>query len=230
MSEDFYIGDIGASAFHARLLADYRVGGTPLTRSRFKSRGVQGYLPLATEYGLRTIHLPVLICGNSPRDAAVLKSRLDAALLPDSVELTLPNGMVYTASLESTGEVTEVTQDGRELRCDYTLVGYSHDPLIQENVASGKVFVVNGTAPEMACRLTCTASADAVAYEMCGVIFFGVAAGDVLVLDGLNKRVTRNGVNDFDGCNLITWPTLQPGTCNLTAPDTITVEYYPIWV
>lgn len=231
MKTDFYINGLGADYFGARLLSGYKVGSTKISRSRHKVAAfIQGWYPLSTDYELRQITLPVYIFGTSARDAAEKKSRLDAAMLADPIELILPNGFTYSASLDVCTDAEEMQLDGRELKCTYTLVGYAHESLLTEIVSSGQIFVVEGTAPEMACRLTCTASADAVAYEMCGVIFSNVAAGDVLVLDGLNKRVTRNGVNDFDGCDLITWPTLQPGNCTLTAPDTITVEYYPIWV
>lgn len=231
MKNDFYINGVGSGNFCTRLLADYKVGSTRITRTRLKPSGsVQGWVPLSTEYALRTITLPVHIFGRNARHATERKSELDAALLSNPVELTLPNGMTYTASLESCSDAEEMQIDGSELECTYTLVGYAHDPLVRQTISNGAPIYVYGTAPEIACCLTCTASADAVAYEMCGVIFSDVAAGDVLVLDGLNKRVTRNGVNDFDGCDLISWPALHPGYVTLTAPDDITVEYYPIWL
>lgn len=230
MNVDFVVGGIDSCNFGARLLSNYTVGSTPVNRSRLKATQVQGWIPLSTQYGLRSIYLPVYIAADTPRDAAENKSLLDAAMLDDPVELELPNGMCYTASLDSMGDVEEVTQDGREITCAYTLLGYAHDPLITTGVSNDQRIYAYGTAPEMDCRLTCTASADAASYQMAGVTWTGVKAGDVLVLDGLEKRVLRNGVNAFDACDLITWPTLRPGYNTLSAPDAITVEYYPIYL
>lgn len=230
MTNDFFVDGAGSGEFGVRLLADYKVGGTPLTRSRLKSTGVQGWVPLATQYGLRPITLPIYLAADSPQKAALMKSQLDAAFLPDSVELELPNGMTYTASLESSGEVTEVTLDGREITWTYGLVGYAHDPLVAFTVNSDGSFDVTGTAPEMACRLTCTVGAAAASYLMAGVTWTDVSVGDVLVLDGIEKRVLCNGINAFGKTDLITWPTLHPKNNVLTAPDTIAIEYYPIWL
>lgn len=230
MQNDFYVGSVGSGAFGARLLADYTVGGTPLTRSRQKLPGVQGWLPLATEYGLRSIKLPVHICGPTPRAAAEQKSRLDAALSAEPTELWLPNGFWYTVSLESTGEAQELSDDGCRLSCTYTLLGYAHDPLQTVTLTTDGTLYARGTAPEMACRLTCTAGASAASYTMAGVTWSNVAAGDLLVLDGLERRVLRNGAPDLDSTDLICWPKLTPGQNVLTAPDALTVEYYPIWL
>lgn len=231
MKHDFYINGTGSSCFGIRLLSNYKVGATQIRRSRHKPAScVQGWTPLATEYDLRTITLPVLVSGRHARQAAERKSEFDAELLSDPVELKLPNGMTYIASLNSCSEVEEMQLDGSALKCTYTLVGYARDPLVRLTAAPGGQVYIDGTAPAMACRLTCTAGADAIAYEMCGVIFSNVAAGDVLMLDGIERRVLRNGVNDFGGCDLITWPTLSPGYNTMTAPDDIVVEYFPIWV
>lgn len=230
MSADFTVGGVGSDSFGARLLSGYKVGSTPVDRSRLKSSIVQGWIPLSNKYGLRSIYLPVYITANTPKAAAEAKSRLDAAMLADPVELTLPNGMTYAASVESVGDAAEVTLDGREIKCDYTLCGYAHDPLVTVKVSSGVAFTVSGTAPEMDCRLTCTVKTTASSFKMAGVTWSSVKSGDVLVLDGLNKQVTRNGANDFSSTDLISWPKLVPGSNKLTAPVQIKVEYYPIWL
>lgn len=207
------------------------MGGTPLSRTRQKLPGVQGWQPLATEYGLRSIKLPLHLAAKSPRLASEQKSRLDAALAAEPVELYLPNGFWYAATLESAGEVQELSDDGCLLECTYTMLGYAHDPLETVIIpAGGGTLYARGTAPEMACRLTCTASAAADTYTMAGVTWTSVRAGDKLILDGLERRVIRNFYNDFDRVDMITWPKLTPGENTVTAPDEITVEYYPIWV
>lgn len=231
MQNDFYVDGVGSASFGARLLSKYEVGSTQITRSRQKLPGVQGWIPLATDYALQKIKLPVHIFAGSPRQAAEQKSRLDAALLAEPVELILPNGMHYAASLDDAGTVSEVTGDGCQLACTYLLYGYAHDPLQSICLPSGGgVLYAYGTAPQMACRLCCTASAAASSYQMAGVTWQAVSPGDTLVLDGIARRVLRNGANAFDATDMVTWPKLAPGENRLYCPDPLTVEYYPIWL
>lgn len=230
MKTDFYIDGVGSDRFSARLLSNFKVGATEITRSRLKSSRVQGWIPLSSNYGLRTLQIPVYIFGESAQDAAKRKSELDQAMLAEPVELLMPDGLYYTASLEEISEAEPMQIDRSELKCTYTLLGYAHDPLVTVKVSSGVAFTVSGTAPEMDCRLTCTVKTTASSFKMAGVTWSSVKSGDVLVLDGLNKQVTRNCANDFSSTDLISWPKLVPGSNKLTAPVQIKVEYYPIWL
>ena len=56
------------------------------------------------------------------------------------------------------------------------------------------------------------------------------AESDVLVLDGLNKLMTKNGANAVLANNATGWPKLHPGANVLSAPDALTVEYYPVFL
>ncbi len=230
MVSDFYIDNVGSGEFGARLLANYKVSGTPLKRSRQKQPGVQGWLPLRTEYGLRTITLPVHVSGSTPLQASQQMSRLTAAMAKDPVDIKLPNGMSYFASLDSAGDAIEVTQDGCLLSCTYKLQGYAHGALITKTIAPGGTLVAEGTAPQMAYRMTCTAGQAYARYQMAGVVWRNVRAGDKLEVDGLEKRVSRNNYSDIEGTDLTEWPTLAPGANQLTAYDTLTISYYPIWL
>ncbi len=53
---------------------------------------------------------------------------------------------------------------------------------------------------------------------------------DVLVLDGIRRKVTRNSENALNQTDLTQWPLLAPGSNIMTAPDAMTVEYYPIYL
>jgi hypothetical protein len=228
---DFYVGDNGSETFGARLLADYTVGGTSLDRSRQQPAAGLRFLPLSTRYGLRKITLPVHVFGVTPRHAGEQKSKLDAALLADPVELRLPDGFCYTASLDTIGEVSEVTGDGCILEGSYTLSGFRHDPIQKVSIPpGGGSFQARGSAPDMECRLTCTVGADATSYIMAGILWVDVSAGDVLVLDGIEHQVLRNGTPALAQCDLTQWPLLAAGKNILTAPDALLVEYYPIWI
>lgn len=229
--DDFYIDARGSSEFGARLLASYSVGGASLERTRVQPGAGMRFVPAGSRVGLKQISLPVHVFGQNPRDAQQKKSALDAALLADPVELALPDGFLYTASCDEIGDVTEYTPDGCILAGSYKLSGFRHDLLETVHLpAEGGTMWVKGTAPDMECRITCTAGAAAESYLMAGILWVDVKEGDVLVLDGIRRTVTRNGENALNQTDLTRWPLLAPGQNILTAPDALTVEYYPVWL
>lgn len=229
--DDFYVDARGSSEFGARLLASYTVGGPSITRSRVQPGAGLRFVPAGSQIGLRQISLPVHVFGSSPRDAQQRKSALDAALLADPVELALPDGFLYTASCDEIGEVTEYTPDGCILAGSYKLSGFRHDLLETVHLpAEGGTMWAKGTAPDMECRITCTVGQAAESYLMAGILWVSVKAGDVLVLDGIRRAVTKNGENALNQTDLTRWPLLAPGKNVLTAPDALTVDYYPVWL
>ncbi len=229
--DDFFVDGRGSSEFGARLLASYSIGGASLTRSRIQPTAGMRFIPAGSRVGLREISLPVHVFGQSPLEAQLQKSALDAALLADPVELYLPDGFLYTASCDSIGEVTEYSQDGCILAGSYKLSGFRHGPLHTIPLpAGGGEFLAQGTAPDMECRLTCTVATAADSYLMAGILWVDVKAGDVLVLDGIRRAVTKNGENALNQTDLTRWPLLAPGRNVMTAPDAMTVEYYPIYL
>ena len=229
--DDFFVVGRGSSEFGARLLASYSIGGANLSRSRIQPAAGMRFVPAGSRVGLREISLPVHVFGQSPLEAQQQKSALDAALLADPVELYLPDGFLYTASCDSIGEVTEYSQDGCILAGSYKLSGFRHDLLETVHLpAGGSIMWAKGTAPDMECRLTCTVGTAADSYLMAGILWVSVKAGDVLVLDGIRRKVTRNSENALNQTDLTQWPLLAPGQNILTAPDALTVEYSPVWL
>ena len=229
--DDFFVDGRGSSEFGARLLASYSIGGASLNRSRVQPTAGMRFIPAGSRVGLREISLPVHVFGQSPLEAQLQKSALDAALLADPVELYLPDGFLYTASCDSIGEVTEYSQDGCILAGSYKLSGFRHGPLRTIQLpAGGGEFLVQGTAPDMECRLTCTVASASDSYLMAGILWVDVKAGDVLVLDGIHRAVTKNGAHALNQTDLTRWPLLAPGRNVMTAPDAMTVEYYPIYL
>ena len=229
--DDFFVDGRGSSEFGARLLASYTVGGASLERTRVRPAAGMRFVPAGSRVGLKQLSLPVHVFGQNPLDAQQKKSALDAALLADPVELALPDGFLYTASCDSIGEVTEYSQDGCILAGSYKLSGFRHGPLHTIPLpAGGGEFLVQGTAPDIECRLTCTVTSTSDSYLMAGILWVDVKKGDVLCLDGIKLAATKNGENALNQCDLTRWPMLAPGRNILTAPDALTIEYYPIYL
>lgn len=212
--------------FGARLLASYKVGGSPIDIGYNKAHRGTAIALLGTEIGLRTITLPLDIRGSNERDCVLKKSQLDALLAGGKAELHLPDGFYYTAVLQSAGEATQLLPG--LISCTYTLLGIQHDPLV--SARSAGTLYARGTMPRMDCMLTATVGKAAAKYSFAGVTFDAVAAGDVLVLDGVTKRVLVNGAPAAQRCDIVEWPYLTPGLNHLPCPDPVTVEYYPTYL
>ena len=79
-------------------------------------------------------------------------------------------------------------------------------------------------------RLTATVGTSAAAYTLGGATFGSVTAGDVLVFDGIDGKITKNGANAAASVSWTEFPQLVPGKNTITAPDAVTVEYYPTYI
>lgn len=84
--------------------------------------------------------------------------------------------------------------------------------------------------PYTDCSLTVTVGASAESYTLGDAVFSNVSQGDVLCFDGINKRVLINGAPGAQDCTFLSFPSLVPGQNTFTAPDPITVEYYPAYL
>ena len=66
---------------------------------------------------------------------------------------------------------------------------------------------------------------------MAGVTFSDCAAGDVLVIDGIEGKVTKNGnAMDISKTDFLKFPFLDPGKNTVTSTGAAAVEYYPIFM
>ena len=67
-------------------------------------------------------------------------------------------------------------------------------------------------------------------YPLGGAVFPSVSNGDVLVFDGIDGKITKNGANAAASVNWTEFPQLFPGENTITCPDDVTVEYYPTYI
>lgn len=226
--DDFYINGHGASEFSARLLTSWSVTGAEMSRVLIRGAAGSTMVSPAPRLGTKTIRLPVDIFGKEPEEAEIHRSMLAAALNQGTVDLWMPDGFVYRCVLAQVGDKTELDAWGCRVHTEFTLVGFQCRPLVRVTPSENRLYAY-GTWPGMDCRLTVTVGAEAAQYPMAGVTWTNVKAGDVLVLDGLEKRILKNGFSAALDCDAVDWPRLYPGENRLTCPDQLTVEYYPTY-
>ena len=217
------IYDVGA------LVESFKVSGTQVTNNAYQGVNSSGFNVLSTIRSMRTITLTLFYSGKTKRDLALKKAKIDNALGAGKIDLYLPDGFHYFAYLTAAGEEQALGVEGNELIAlsTYTLQGIRHDDMVTLTVASGDPVICESLAPLTDVRLTCTASQAYASITIGSVTITSVAASDVLVVDGINKRILRNGAPCAGNMNFIKFPQLVPGVNTITCPETLTVEYYP---
>lgn len=240
---EMLINNRDIAEYGARLLT-YTVGGTELTRVTSTSYNAAFPKMFHSDYGQRKISITLVF---KPKyqdfggvvaklhSLAMQKSAFDAVICKGAVDIWLPDDYYYNCVLESIGD--EVT-DGESLEVTYTLSGIRH---LQLAKMKGDSFYCSSTV-NTDCRITLTLSSDygsgiGVSFVMNsgtegynGINIKNLNSNDIIVIDGINKTVKRNGNNYFSGTNIITFPFLLPGKNEyyITSDKvSIMTEYYP---
>ena len=68
-------------------------------------------------------------------------------------------------------------------------------------------------------------------FSILGIEVKNLKSGDTFVIDGIQKRVTRNGHNALQDTDLVSFPTLSPGWNNLAMSASVPgeIRYFPIY-
>ena len=222
-----FLNHLNAVEYGVRLLKGWSVKRGSTGASAVKSRMSAAFNVMGSEVSLKTITLPVTIKGRDQHEAAARLSAWEAALAGGKVELQLPDGFLYDAYLKSCGEPS---YDLPWLISNtYVLEGVQRGPLLSLKAQPDVPFTVKGTAPRIGCRIAATVPDGADSFSMAGVTFTGVAASDMLCIDGLTIRVLVNGAPGLQKCDIIEWPYLKPGLNTVPGDSAMTVDYYPIY-
>lgn len=220
----WYIGGIEMTNRGVFITSDYIVSSAPVSRSVY-SGGCASYVATKPKIGLKTLELPVRIVQESTDTADSVRSWLLSMCLGNKVELMLPNGKLYVAALTDAGEVEKFAEGVIDFTLEFT--GYQRGELVKAQTPSIMCF---STVPETPYKITATVAA-AGSFSMAGVTFNDCAAGDVLVIDGMTGKVTKNGnAMDISKTDFLSFPVLTPGKNNVTSSATAAVEYYPIFM
>lgn len=231
MEEFTWINEKPLYSFGGRLLSNYGVGQSALNFEKINSPAGTGFTVSGRQIGLRTLSLPIHIFGETPENTQENVSRLLREFLAGKVKLNLPDGFLYFAVLTGQEGPTFITEEMVSLTL--TLEGIRCRAMKSE---TGHAFSIQGTLPEMDCIIRVTVGKQAETYTVAGITFdggdrfAGVEVGDLIVIDGISKRVTINGEAAMDRCDLVEFPRVHPGENLIEAPDPVTLEYYPTYL
>lgn len=213
-------------------LLDYSVGETELHNETFQGINRTTWQLLKATFGRRPISITIVFTGADLHAAKMQRSVLNGELFGKS-EIFIPgDGFFYDVVCESLGAEERVGEGDAEgkIKATYTFKGIRRGRLSTETVPAGGSLFCRSSMPFTDCRLTVTVGASAAAYPLGGATFQNVTAGDVLVFDGMNGRITKNGQPYAASVNWVHFPTLTPGMNVNGSPDPVTVAYYPTFI
>lgn len=230
---DLVINNKPLADFGGATLRDYSVSAPEIKTYDFQGFNRTSWRLLKQTFGRRTITLTIIFKGPD-MDTARLQMSLFNSACWGRVELYLPDGFLYDARANSLGSAALVGDDGDTaamIRGEYVFTGVQHRPLetVELSAGGGSVFC-KSTTPFTDCRLKVTVGADASSYALGGATFANVTAGEVLVFDGIDGLILRDGLNNAVAVNWTDFPSLTPGENAFTVIDAMTVEYYPTFI
>lgn len=237
------VNNIDIANYSARLLS-YSVSGTTLTNNVSANNDLVKMPALySTEYGTRTLTVTLTffpcLDGCSAKCTEITDrysaatdniSRFEADIIGKKVEVSLPDGYMYSSIVTS---VSAAAFDGSgEHDVTYTFMAVRHKPTITATVApNGKIYCQSTTPCKF--KLKVTLPEQSSLLSIMGIVVIHISANTPLVLDGELGLITLGGVNKFLDSTLIDFPLLYPGantiSCNNSQAD-IQVIYTPVYV
>lgn len=237
------VNNIDIANYSARLLS-YSVSGTTLTNNVSANNDLVKMPALySTEYGTRTLTVTLTffprLDGCSAKCTEITDrysaatdniSRFEADIIGKKVEVSLPDGYMYSSIVTS---VSAAAFDGSgEHDVTYTFMAVRHKPTITATVApNGKIYCQSTTPCKF--KLKVTLPEESSLLSIMGIVVINISANTPLVLDGELGLITLGGVNKFLDSTLIDFPLLYPGantiSCNNSQAD-IQVIYTPVYV
>ena len=218
------INGISEDMLHAKLLRDYRVSASPVKSEYWQGRNRSQFALLSQTFGLKEISMTVVFDGRGAEQVALHKSEFDAALW-GKFEIYMPNGFTYSAILDDAGELEYMGNERGKAK--YQLVGIQHKPLV---TVTSSPFTCGSTVPLTDCIITATATA--ASGSIGDIDFAGLTIGDIIMIDGINKRFLVDGVDAATKFDWIDFPSLTRGTNTLisTGVSGVTVQFYPTYL
>lgn len=229
---DCTVNGFPLATFGGASLLDYSIGETAVTPVTFQGINRTRWHLLKNIFGLRDIMLTVIFEAEDLHQAKLNRSAFNGVIF-GQVDLFIPDdGFHYDAICISTGAemLVGIGEKTAKVKSEYHFSGIRRDDMKKVNVSPGQQLYCLSTMPVTDCRLTATAGEDSQSYVLGSAVFSNVAAGDVLVFDGIDGKITKNGANYAAFVSWLNFPQLTPGANDIPCADTVTVEYYPTYI
>lgn len=242
MIPEMTINGVNIKRFNARLLS-YSVGGTTLSHSTsaagtvLRMNRVYHTVLAPRSLSITLTFFPVSSDSNS-RDTTIPERlacstqnmvRFESELIGQIVEIGLPDGYFYTASLTAIQAPTFDATGEQDVM--YTFSAIRHGLQRKESVTAGNKLICRSNT-KTPCRISFTLGSAQNSVTVCGVTINIVAANTEIVIDSENGLITAGGINKFSDTAFVDFPYLSPGentiNCSVSGVP-LTIVYTPIF-
>lgn len=243
MLNEMTINGVDVSAYNARLQS-YSISGTTVTNNLSASRSILTAPTLFSAVpGTRTLSLTLTFYPRYLGDNAkglMVSDRLAIAtenitafeglLVGKVVEISLPDGFIYTAIVNSISAATFDSSGEHDVT--YTFNAVRHAKPISEIIKANSYMICKSNTATLPIITAEYANAKSEA-TLQGVTIKNITVGTKIVIDSVSGLITADGKNKFGDSDLIDFPVLQPGKNQITSSVSdvsITVSYTPIYI
>ena len=230
---DLLINGTPIRTFSGASLLDYTVGETTIENATFKGINRTNWVLLKSMFGTRTLTITIVFKGETLHAAKINRSKFNSAIFGRN-EIYIPDdGFYYDVTCDSIGDEVLVGIGAKEsqIKATYTLTGIRHGLKRKVLVGKNQSFLCESTMPFTDCKLTLTSTQTTTSYNFGGGVWENITAGDVLVFDGINCEITKNGESYAQSVTWMNFPTLTAGLNTIeTDLDDVTVEYSPTYL
>lgn len=229
---DCTVNGLPLATYGGASLLDFTIGETPVDTALFQGINRTNWNLLKNIYSMREIRLTIVFEAEDLRQAKLNRSALNGVLF-NKAEIFIPHdGFHYTVICTGTGTemLIGIGEKTAQLKSEYTFKGIRHDPLQKIVVQPGETFYCLSTMPFTDCRLTAAVGTSAASYQLGSAVFSNVTAGDVLVFDGIDCKVTKDDSNYAANVIWLDFPSLAPGANTIQCADAVTVQYEPTYI
>ena len=251
MCEDIMVNGFPLSKWGGKSHLDYTIGESAITTNYFLGKNQTNWITLDKTFGLRTIKIKITFTGSDLHEAKMRRSRFNAELYGKSeaitgrtdsmAELFIPDdGFYYSVMLTNCGaeELIGIGQREAQVRSTYTFSGFRHMPL----VTYGPLTYAQLISSKISCDSTIPFTNYKISAHYNGSGSFTMWNGrfnnlpnqdNLCVLDGIDKKITVNGVNWSANFDFDSWPRFTPGEntaiIGVGGYDCY-IEYYPTFL
>ncbi len=211
------------NSFKAKLL-DYQIGDISYSNGYILPPSAIWPISLNAKKGLRPITINLDFNGDSRHEIELAISELKA-ILHQGADILLPDGFYYYSVYESCSVSKEVAP--WIVNVQFSLSGVRHGALQTEVLSeSGEIFVKGNSDTPTIFKIRSTTGA---------AIINGITISNMksmVIIDGIEKTITENGINKFSDTNLTAFPVLKRGINSivLSSGTSLEISYYPIFL
>lgn len=243
MFSEMLINGVDINVYNARLQT-YSVSGTTVANNLSTVNTLLRMPSLfSTTLGTRTLTITLTFKpsrhGSDSRGMSVAEklataaeniTRFEAEIVGKTVEITLPDGYIYTALATALPAATFDSSGEHDVTYTFSAIRHFSED-VQAVEPNGKVFCKSTTKTPVKFVVSVTTEAESI--TVFGITVNNVTANAEIIIDGIDGIVTMNGANKLLDTDLVDFPYLNPGYNVISCSDisaSIKVIYTPVYV